>query len=112
MAIKAKDLKKRGRRLVRAGAAGIQSGAETTARAARRTATRARVAVGAAGALAAVGAGLATRKVRKMVARRKMRKALTNAGEVAKIAGKAALATGLTVALQTGAREIARRRAR
>ena len=112
MAIKAKDLKKRGQKLARAGAASLQSGAKTTARVARSTATRTRVAVGAAGALAVMGAGLATRKVRKIVARRKVRKALTNAGEVAKIAGKAALATGLTVALQTGAREIARRRAR
>jgi hypothetical protein len=112
MAIKTKVLKKRGRKLARAGAAGIQSGAEKTARVARSTAARARVAAGAAGALAAMGAGMAAAKVRKVVARRKMRKALANAGDVAKIAGKAALATGLTVAVQTTAREIARRRAR
>jgi hypothetical protein len=112
MAIKMKVLKKRGRKLARAGAASIQSGAEATARAARKTATGARVAVGAAGAMAAVGAGLAARKVRKIMVRRKVRKTLSNAREVAKIAGKAALATGLTVAVQTTAREIARRRAR
>ena len=88
MAIKTKVLKKRARKLARAGAASIQAGAETTARVARSTATRARVAAGAAGALAAMGAGMAARKVRKIVARRKMRKALTSAGEVRKDRGE------------------------
>jgi len=59
MAIKTKVLKKQGRKLVRAGAAGLQSGAATTARVARSTATRAKVAAGAAGALAVMGAGFA-----------------------------------------------------
>ena len=112
MAIKTKVLKKRGRKLMQAGAESLRSGAETTARAARSTATRARIAAGAVGAMAAMGAGLAARKVRKIVVRRKVRNAMASAGEVAKIAGKAALATGLTVAVQTTAREIARRRAR
>ena len=112
MAIKMKVLKKRGRKLVRASAASLQSGAETSARVARSGATRARVAAGAAGAMAVMGAGLAARKVRKMVARRKVRKALTGAREVATMAGKAALAAGVVAAVHTTAREVARRRAR
>jgi len=90
MAIKMKVLKKRGRKLVRAGAASLQSGAETSARV----------------------AGLAARKVRKMVARRKVRKALAGAREVATMAGKAALAAGVVAAVHTTAREVARRRSR
>jgi len=112
MAIKMKVLKKRGRKLVRAGAASIQSGAETAGRAARSGATRARVAAGAAGALAVAGAGMAARKVRKAMVRRKVRKAMAGAREVATMAGKAALAAGVVAAVQTTAREVARRRAR
>jgi len=112
MAIKMNVLKKRGRKLVRAGAASLQSGAETAGRAARRGATRARVAAGAAGALAVAGAGMAARKVRKAMARRKARKALAGAREVATMAGKAALAAGVVAAVHTTAREVARRRSR
>jgi hypothetical protein len=112
MAIKMKVLKKRGRKLVRAGVASIQSGAETSARAARSGAARARVAAGAAGALAVMGAGMAARKVRKVMVRRKVRKAMAGAREVATMAGKAALAAGVVAAVHTTAREVARRRAR
>jgi phosphate/sulfate permease len=112
MAITTKVLKKRGRKLVRAGAASLQSGAETSARAVRSGATRARLAAGAAGALAVMGAGLAARKVRKVIVRRKVRKAMAGAREVATMAGKAALAAGVVAAVHTTAREVARRRAR
>ena len=91
MAIKMKVLKKRGQKLVRAGAASIQSGAETAGRAARSGATRARVAAGAAGALAVVGAGMAARKVRKVMVRRKVRKAMARVDTVAHL-----LLAGLT----------------
>jgi hypothetical protein len=70
------------------------------------------VAVGAAGALAAVGVGLAARKIKKAVVRRKVRKTLEGAREVAKTAGRAALAAGLTAAVHATGQEIARRRAR
>ena len=47
-----------------------------------------------------------------MVVRRKVRKALADAREVATMAGKAAVAAGVVAAVQTTAREVARRRVR
>jgi hypothetical protein len=44
------------------------------------------------------------------MARRQTRKALSTAGQVARVAGKAALVTGLAAAAQATAREVARRR--
>ena len=94
--MKMKFLKKRARKVMETGAESLQAGVEGTARAAGKAATRARVAAGAAGAMAAVGTGLAARKVKiRSWPIHKTRKAIATVKGVAKTAGKAALAAGL-----------------
>src|SRR5438477_4186331 len=73
--MKARNIKKAGRKLARAGAKEgsrlVQAGAAQTAVAARKTATAAGRAARAFGALAAMGAALAAAKVKKSLAERR-----------------------------------------